>query len=203
MPVLHCLKCHHEWEGRATSVCDWCGAGARILREHSDLEMLFGVRLRSQEGERRLRRQQLILRFIQGVMFGMVLGAAIVALTVAARAEKGFDPNNPTAKWFATLKQPRSTASCCGYGDAYQTDIYERHPDGSYTVEITDGSEITYPDGTVRYFIPNGTKIEVPAGQVNPPSDGNPTGHGVLFMNMQEPGGGYIIYCFVPMPLGS
>lgn len=199
MPILHCLKCHHEWEGRAHSVCDWCGAGARILREQSELEAMLGKRAK----DRRLQRQKMILRFVQGTLFGMILGATIVALTVAARAEKGFDPNNPTAKWFQSLKQPGSNASCCGYGDAYEADIYERHPDGSYTVVITDGSEITYPDGSVRYYIPNGTKIEVPAKQVNPPSDGNPTGHGVIFMSMQEPGGGYIIYCFVPMPLGS
>ena len=38
MPLLHCKKCHHEWEGQKDSKCDWCGAGSIILQYESDFE---------------------------------------------------------------------------------------------------------------------------------------------------------------------
>lgn len=38
MPLLHCKKCQHEWEGRADSICDWCGASGRILEEETQFE---------------------------------------------------------------------------------------------------------------------------------------------------------------------
>lgn len=37
MPLYHCLKCHHEWEGGKTT-CDWCGADGHIIQEETDLE---------------------------------------------------------------------------------------------------------------------------------------------------------------------
>ena len=41
MPLLHCKKCHHEWEGKNDSICDWCGAEGYILEEQTDLEKLL------------------------------------------------------------------------------------------------------------------------------------------------------------------
>jgi hypothetical protein len=41
MPVIHCKKCHHEWEGKFHSKCDWCGAESYVLEEQSDLENLL------------------------------------------------------------------------------------------------------------------------------------------------------------------
>jgi hypothetical protein len=41
MPLLHCKKCHHEWEGESDSKCDWCGADGYILTEQTDLERFF------------------------------------------------------------------------------------------------------------------------------------------------------------------
>jgi hypothetical protein len=38
MPLLHCTKCHHEWEGQSLEKCDWCGADSYILAEQTDLE---------------------------------------------------------------------------------------------------------------------------------------------------------------------
>ena len=38
MPLLHCTRCHHEWEGSKKSLCDWCGGDSRILQEESDFE---------------------------------------------------------------------------------------------------------------------------------------------------------------------
>lgn len=31
MPLLHCVKCQHEWEGKQDSKCDWCGSAGYIL----------------------------------------------------------------------------------------------------------------------------------------------------------------------------
>ncbi len=38
MPYLHCLKCHHEWEGRITSRCAWCGSKGYVLDEKTPHE---------------------------------------------------------------------------------------------------------------------------------------------------------------------
>ena len=38
MLLLHCKKCHHEWEGDADDRCDWCGAGNIVLQEQTDFE---------------------------------------------------------------------------------------------------------------------------------------------------------------------
>lgn len=49
MPILHCSKCHHEWEGRYKSTCDWCGAEARVLKDKSELEQMI-EKLRDGQG---------------------------------------------------------------------------------------------------------------------------------------------------------
>lgn len=36
MFLLHCMKCHHEWEScESFEECDWCGAGSYILAEYN------------------------------------------------------------------------------------------------------------------------------------------------------------------------
>ena len=38
MPLIHCKKCMHEWEG-LTDNCDWCGAEEfYILEEYTPFE---------------------------------------------------------------------------------------------------------------------------------------------------------------------
>ena len=126
--------------------------------------------------------------------------------------DHGFDPLAPTTKWMEKLQRPDDpSGSCCGIADAYQADTYIRHPDGSYTITITDGSAIEFPDGTHRDVLKDGTVIEVPASHVNPPVEraGNPTGHAWLFTSvygvtmegtrLTSPG---TTYCFVPLPEG-
>jgi len=44
MPLLHCIDCHHEWEGSKTSKCDWCGSKGYILEEKTSLEKLISSR---------------------------------------------------------------------------------------------------------------------------------------------------------------
>lgn len=42
MPLLHCKKCHHEFEASRKGVhCDWCGGHSYVLQEHTDLEKLI------------------------------------------------------------------------------------------------------------------------------------------------------------------
>lgn len=41
MPLLHCKNCDHEWEGRITSMCAWCGEKGYILEEKTPLEKLI------------------------------------------------------------------------------------------------------------------------------------------------------------------
>jgi len=38
MPLLHCNKCHYEWEGGITSKCAWCGNEGHVLEEKTPLE---------------------------------------------------------------------------------------------------------------------------------------------------------------------
>lgn len=42
MPLLHCVKCHHEWETAVVEglapICDWCGAHGYVLDEETPLE---------------------------------------------------------------------------------------------------------------------------------------------------------------------
>ncbi len=122
---------------------------------------------------------------------------------VAYATDHGFDQSNPVTQWFETVPMPDTQQSCCGLGDAYEADVWTKNPDGSYEATITDGSGIVYPDGTTRAPIANGTVIHVPAEKVNPPKDGNPTGHGVIFMAVYKGALSNGPFCFILLPLGS
>jgi hypothetical protein len=42
MPLFHCIKCQHEWEGTLTQDgCDWCGAPGTILETETSLETML------------------------------------------------------------------------------------------------------------------------------------------------------------------
>jgi hypothetical protein len=39
MPLLHCNKCHHEWEAIVSGEkCDWCGGDSYILASSTPFE---------------------------------------------------------------------------------------------------------------------------------------------------------------------
>lgn len=59
MPILHCLSCHHEWEGRANSMCAWCGAGSCVLAEQSELERMVASRSKKPGYERKAGKSRL------------------------------------------------------------------------------------------------------------------------------------------------
>jgi tRNA G26 N,N-dimethylase Trm1 len=45
MPLVHCNKCHHEWECATNSEsdrkCDWCGGDSYILTDDTPLSNMM------------------------------------------------------------------------------------------------------------------------------------------------------------------
>ena len=83
--------------------------------------------------------------------------------------------------WFQELRQPDNPRlSCCGEADAFEADMFEVEG-GHYVAIITDGKGV----------IPNGTRVPVPDRKMKW-DEGNPTGHGIIFIG---PAGQ--VYCYV------
>ena len=102
---------------------------------------------------------------------------------IALARDYGQWENSPphVRRWFQGLKQPDNPrVSCCGEADAYEADIFEVDG-GRYVAIITDG----------KGEIPNGTKIPVPNHKMKW-DEGNPTGHGIIFIGVQGQ-----VYCYV------
>jgi hypothetical protein len=116
-------------------------------------------------------------------MFRIVIVAlALLSLPAMAR-DNGQWGNQPAAlrQWFQNLMQPDNKyLSCCGEADAYEADSFEVKGD-QYVAIITDGKGV----------IPNGTHVPVPNEKMKW-DEGNPTGHGILFI-----GTGGQVYCYV------
>lgn len=112
--------------------------------------------------------------------------AAIAALSVilpAAARDNGQWGDQPetTRQWFQSLMQPdQPYMSCCGEADAFEADTFEVEGD-HYVAVITDGKGI----------IPAGTRIPVPNNKMKW-DQGNPTGHGIIFIGSQGQ-----VYCYV------
>jgi hypothetical protein len=84
-------------------------------------------------------------------------------------------------QWFQGLRQPDNPrVSCCGEADAYEADLFEIDED-RYVAIITDG----------KGEIPNGTKIPVPNHKMKW-DEGNPTGHGIIFIGSQGQ-----VFCYI------
>ncbi len=42
MPLVHCQKCHHEWEAASKDeLCDWCGKPGTVIAEKTFLEKML------------------------------------------------------------------------------------------------------------------------------------------------------------------
>lgn len=133
------------------------------------------------------------------VRLGIVIVGAFLLL-LAVRASQARDlgqwenSDASISAWFSSLKQPDNPkTSCCGEADAYYADSY--HVEGDkYVAIITDER----PDEPLkRRNIPVGTKIVVPNYKIKF-DQGNPTGHGIIFV--QNWGGGYEFAETVPPP---
>jgi hypothetical protein len=109
---------------------------------------------------------------------------ALVALTLPAAARDNGQWDNQPAylrQWFQKLMQPDNPVmSCCGEADAFEADSFEVRDD-RYVAIITNGKGV----------IPEGTRIPVPNNKMKW-DEGNPTGHGIIFI-----GSGGQVYCYV------
>jgi hypothetical protein len=110
--------------------------------------------------------------------------ALLLILTSTALARDngqwGGSPIN-VREWFQALMQPDNPyMSCCGEADAFEADTFEIEGD-HYVAIITDGKGV----------VPSGTRIAVP-NQKMKWDQGNPTGHGIIFIGAQGQ-----VYCYV------
>lgn len=116
------------------------------------------------------------------ISIGFVLGllGAFFIGEVSARDSGQWENTNPKIhQWYQELMRPDSPGSpCCTEADAYWADEFFVK-DGKMYARITDDR----PDGPLgRPHIDNGSVFEVPPEKLKY-SDGNPTGHGVLFVS--------------------
>jgi hypothetical protein len=112
----------------------------------------------------------------------IALVTIVVSVPAVARDFGQWEGSPPhVRKWYQQLMQPDNPRmSCCGEADAFEADSFEVDGD-HYIAIITNGKGV----------IPNGTKFSVPNHKMKW-DEGNPTGHGVIFIGTQGQ-----IYCYV------
>ena len=111
-----------------------------------------------------------------------------------ARDDGQWEANDPAIRqWYQSLKQPDNpTISCCGQSDAYYADKVVTRNGKNYAV-ITDRRD----DAPLqRPHVAIGTEILIPDHKYKW-SDGNPTGHRVIFLSNPDDEGHRDVYCFV------
>jgi hypothetical protein len=118
----------------------------------------------------------------------LILLVSLLIYPAFARDYGQWELTDPIVKWYKSLHQPESVASCCGEADAYWADLFEATPDGQYVAIITDDRD---NEQFGRTPVLPGTRIIVPKDKIVF-DQGNPTGHGVIFLSS----GGFV-YCYV------
>ena len=119
---------------------------------------------------------------VVGSMLRIVILFMLVSLPALAR-DNGQWGNQPAylREWFQKLMQPDNPQmSCCGEADAFEADSFEVSGD-KYVAIITNGKGV----------IPEGTRIPVPNQKLKW-DEGNPTGHGIIFI-----GSNGQVFCYV------
>jgi hypothetical protein len=119
---------------------------------------------------------------VVGSMLRIVILFVLVSLPALAR-DNGQWGNQPAylREWFQKLMQPDNPRmSCCGEADAFEADSFEVRGD-EYVAIITNGKGV----------IPEGTRITVPNQKLKW-DEGNPTGHGIIFI-----GSNGQVFCYV------
>jgi hypothetical protein len=157
--------------GRFGSCAGACVASSRFGKIHTNSFDL----MREAEQCKRIESEE-------ACMVRIVIAVMLLALPAAAR-DLGQWEGQPSSvrQWFQRLMQPDNPyLSCCGEADAFEADNFEIAGD-QYVAIVTDGKGI----------IPDGTRIPVPNQKVKW-DDGNPTGHGIIFIG---PAGQ--VYCYV------
>jgi hypothetical protein len=135
--------------------------------------------------------------FWLGLFFATILTAWLYCIftgqTAHARDLGQWDKADPELKaWYESLRQPDNPAvSCCGEADAYYADSYEMTAAGEYIAIITD-------ERTVEGRVPRaaGTKIVIPKHKLKF-DQGNPTGHGIVFLAPWSDPADPTVWCFL------
>ena len=124
------------------------------------------------------------MRHVRRVLFVPALSFLMTMNSICAmgrdNGQWGDQPPH-VREWFRQLMQPdEPTKSCCGEADAYEADVFEAEGD-HYVAIITNG----------KGDIANGTRVPVPNYKMKW-NQGNPTGHGIIFIGPASQ-----IYCYV------
>jgi len=130
-----------------------------------------------------------IVIMIAILMFGLRIGHSDLLTSKAYGRDLGqWEQADPFVReWYRTVKVPGTGMSCCGEADAYWADRTETDhlPDGStqlIAVITDDRPPETIPQ---RRPIPIGTRYVVPPERIAW-KHGNPTGHIVIFLNIND-----------------
>lgn len=117
-------------------------------------------------------------------MRATLLATMVVAVCTAAASSRDNGQWEATPesvkRWYQGLMQPdQPNISCCGEADAYWADSFE--VDGDRYVAIVTDTRDDAPLG--RPHVAPGTRVVVPNHKLKY-DRGNPTGHGVIFLNL-------------------
>jgi hypothetical protein len=123
----------------------------------------------------------------------MIALCVILLMVVGARARDlgQWGNSDPVQKkWYQELMQPdNDKTSCCGEADSYWADSFDSTDKGEYIAIITDQR----PDEPLkRPPLAIGTRIPIPNHKIKW-NEGNPTGHGIVFLSRTM-----YVYCYVP-----
>lgn len=127
----------------------------------------------------------------------IILVVCVAGLVTQASSREDVDWDSASSpevrKWFHGLMQPDNPSiSCCGFSDAYYADSFKVQGD-KYIAIITD----TRPDAPLgRPHVRPGTEIIVPNNKLKY-DDGNPTGHGVIFIRYDDESDGFAVLCYI------
>lgn len=120
----------------------------------------------------------------------VVLIIFLAANTIPTYARPGGDwsaVDPDTRAWFGQVHRPDlndgHTSSCCGEGDAYESDFGGVDDDGRTWAQVTNNRGNP---------LPVGTKLYIPREKIQN-TEGNPTGHVIVFAS--ESGA---VFCFIP-----
>lgn len=116
-------------------------------------------------------------------MFRIIIATLTLVTLPALARDNGQWEQQPTSirQWFQKLMQPDNPqVSCCGEADAFEADMFEVEGD-HYLAIITNGKGV----------MAEGTRIPVPNHKMKW-NDGNPTGHGIIFIGTQGQ-----VFCYV------
>jgi hypothetical protein len=100
----------------------------------------------------------------------------VVVYAASARDLGQYDQTSPAVRtWFQNLMQPDNPyVSCCGEADAFEADTFE--VEGDHYVAI-----ITESKGNVEL----GAHVSIPNSKMKW-DNGNPTGHGIVFLDSNK-----------------